>query len=542
MPQRRRKFAMTLVVAVLLSAWLASAAQANDARITGERRISDRVIELTIATPAFAGPTKVHVNLPVGYDAAPARRWPVTYVTAGTMNTYATFNNFLKGENLARGHPAIIVSPNGDSGYWSDWYNGGAFGPPKYETYVIDQLIPLIDAHFRTRADRSQRAIFGISMGGYGATMLAAHHPDLFAAAATLSGAVDSNLTANGAVLSLSSTFDNAPADAIYGPRAEQEARWRGHNPTDLAANLRDLDLQVRTANGVPNPALGENPGSADTVSCVVEGGVYMASVSFHERLDALGIQHTWKDYGAGCHTVANFQRETLDTLAVFERVFAKPPAPPAKFDHRSIAPRFGVWGWRVAADPARGLEFMRLDVAGHLRLALTGSGATAVTTPPAFRRLRAVDVFTPAGKRVVRPDRSGRLHFAVPLGTPHRAQQFTAAARSAGQDSPGYFTRASVRLAPHARVLVATRRRQGALRVCLRGIGGAVPQARLRVRGRGGRAVTRWLRVRVGERRRCRSVARGRIGRGRYAVAVRARDGYGHALSARKVVRARSG
>ena len=531
---------MTLFVAVIITGSLASAAQAGDARITGERRVSERVIELTIATPAFAGPTRVHVNLPVGYDSSPARRWPVTYVTAGTMNTYATFNSMLKGEQLARGHPAIIVSPNGDSGYWSDWYNGGAFGPPKYETYVIDQLIPLIDARFRTRADRAHRAIFGISMGGYGATMLAAHHPDLFAAAATLSGAVDSNLQPNGAVLSASSTFDGAPADAIYGPRSTQEVRWRGHNPTDLAENLRDVDLQVRTANGAPNPGIGENPLSADTVSCVVEGGVYLASVSFHQRLEALGVPHAWRDYGAGCHTVANFQREVLDTLAGFERVYARPPAPPAKFEHRSIEPDFGVYGWRIAADRARALEFMRLEVAGELRLALTGSGATAVTSPPTFRGLSAVDVFTPAGKRVVRPDRAGRLRFAVPLGAPHRAQEFTAAARAAGQDSPGYSTRASVRLAPHARVLIATRRRKGALKVCLRGIGGAVPQSRLRVLGRGGRPVTRSLRVRVGERRRCRSVARGRIGRGRYVVAVRARDGYGHAIGVRKVVRPR--
>ena len=86
--------------------------------------------------------------------------------------------------------------------------------------------------------------------------------------------------------------------------------RWRGHNPTDLADNLRDLDLQVRTANGVPNPGIGEEPASADTVSCVVEGGVYMASVDFHNELDTLHIPHLWKDYGAGCHTVAELQRE----------------------------------------------------------------------------------------------------------------------------------------------------------------------------------------------------------------------------------------
>ena len=49
------------------------------------------------------------------------------------------------------------------------------------ETYVIDQLIPLIDATFRTIPTRAERAIAGVSMGGYGASMLAAEHPDLFA-------------------------------------------------------------------------------------------------------------------------------------------------------------------------------------------------------------------------------------------------------------------------------------------------------------------------------------------------------------------------
>ena len=229
--------AIAAVLAAILAAlaFAGTAAAANPAVIIDEQRVTDRVIELTIDTPAFTEPTKVHVDLPTGYADDPGRRWPVTYYTSGTMNNYNTFNDFLGGEELTEDYPSILVSPDGNSGYWSDWFNGGALGPPEYETYVIDQLIPLIDEHFRTIPDRAHRVIFGISMGGYGSTMLAARHPDLFGAAATLSGAVDSNLPANGAVLSLSSTFDGGEPDAIYGPRATQEVRWHGHNPTDLS-------------------------------------------------------------------------------------------------------------------------------------------------------------------------------------------------------------------------------------------------------------------------------------------------------------------
>jgi S-formylglutathione hydrolase FrmB len=418
--------------ALALALVAAPIAQANVARIVEEKRVSDRLIELTIETSAFTAPTKVHVFLPTGYGDDRKRRWPVTYLTAGTMNNYNSFQKVLRGEELTTEYESIIVSPDGNSGYWSDWFNAGAFGPPQYETYVIDQLIPLIDGRFRTAARRSQRAVSGVSMGGYGAMMYAARHPDLFVAAASLSGAVDSNLPTTGAALSASSTFDGGPPDAIYGPRASEEVRWRGHNPVDLATNLRDVDLQVRTANGVPNPGIGEGEGSGDLASCVVEGGVYGASVSFHETLDELGVSHLWQDYGPGCHTVPNFTRQTVDSLAVFERVFADPPPRPRKFEYSSIEPRFSVYGWTVATDPGRALEFMRMTDVSRGGLTLTGSGTTRVTTPRWFRQARSVRVSTAAGTERIEPNRRGRLRFTVDLGPPHRSQQFTAGADDA--------------------------------------------------------------------------------------------------------------
>jgi S-formylglutathione hydrolase FrmB len=401
--RRRRLLVLALATATCFAP--AASAHAAGARIISEQRVGPRVVELTISTPAFAAPTKVDVDLPAGYDAQPRRRWPVTYFLAGTMNTYRTFNTFVDGVGLTAKFPSILVSPNGDSGYWSDWYNGGAFGPPMYETYVVDQLIPLIDARFRTGADRSQRAVMGTSMGGYGALMIAARHPDLFAGAASLSGSVDTNLPANAAAVSLSSTFQGAQPDAIYGPRATEEVRWRGHNPRDLADNLRGLDLQVRSANGVLNTAIGENPLSADSVSCVVELGVYTASISLHDELTRLGVPHLWKDYGAGCHTVPNFTREIADTLARFTTVFAHPRPRPASFDYRSIEPAFGIWGWHVSADPKRALEFLQLRNAGARSLTLTGSGTTTVTAPPGWR--------------------CGRNRFTVDLGPANTGQQY---------------------------------------------------------------------------------------------------------------------
>jgi S-formylglutathione hydrolase FrmB len=464
-----------------------------------------------VDTPAFVAPTKVHVFLPVGYDAAPKRRWPVTYFTAGTMNRYSAFREGLGGEQLTADYSSILVSPDANSGYWSDWFNGGAFGPPMYETWVIDQLIPLIDSRFRTLADRSHRAIFGISMGGYGAMMLAARHPDQFSAAATLSGTVDTNLPANGAVLSFSSTFDGGEQDAIYGPRITEEVRWRGHNPTDLASNLAGLDLQVRSANGTLNPTIGEGGDPNDALSCAVEAGVYAASLNLHQRLEELGIPHTWADYGAGCHSRPNFEREVRDTLAGFERVFADPPPAPTEFSYRTIEPTFDIRGWRVKADPKRALEFIEVAWTPGT-LTLEGSGRTEVTSPRFYRGLKKVSV----DGSVRKPAADGRVRFTVNLGPAHEIQQYRSGSATT-------FVIRRVKVEPHAVIRITkTTRRGRSVRVCALALGGSV-----RGTVKAGPAKRP---VRLGAKPVCRSLPWSPEVR---RVKISGTDGYGHPVSA---------
>jgi S-formylglutathione hydrolase FrmB len=505
-----RAAAIALAMALTMTA-TAGPAQADPAKITGEQKIGDRTITLTIATDAFAAPTQVDVILPTGYDANPDKRWPVTYVTAGTMNNYNSFRTVVGGVKLSADYPSIIVSPDGNSGYWSDWYNSGAFGPPKYETFVIDQLLPLVDARLRTIADRAHRLILGISMGGYGAMMLAARHPDLFAAAASLSGAVDSNNPLLAGALSASSTFDGGAIDAINGPRSTEAVIWHGRNPTDLAENLRDLDLQVRTGNGTLNPAIGENVASADLPSCVVEGGVHMGSISFDARLTAIGKPHLWKDYGPGCHTVPNFKREITDTLTVFEQFLTLPHPDPTTFDYRTIEPHVDIWGWHIDADPARALEFLRIQGTRD-GVTLSGSGLTSVTTPAWYRGLKLVDVDgTPTAT-----DSSGRLHFDVDLGPANTTQQYTDGATTT-------VTARKVALDQHAVVrLTNVHRTRRGLRFCVRALGGDIPRA-------AAAAGSARRRLAIGARTRCYTLPTHRASR----VTVRGRDRFDHAVTA---------
>jgi S-formylglutathione hydrolase FrmB len=508
-----RRALIVLLLACLLPAGAAHASA--PARIVAEWSMPDRGVQLTIATSAFTAPTHVQVFLPAGYDADTKRRWPVTYYLHGAQGDSTRFHAWYG--DLIRDVPSIFVAPEGGTlGFYSDWYNGGAGGPPEYETYDIDQLIPLIDARFRTIAGRAGRAVIGESMGGYGVMTYAARHPDAFTTAVSLSGAVDSNFAPAQAVISAGPPVMGGQPDAIYGPRATQEIRWHGHNPTDLADNLRDVDLQVRTAEGYPDPSI-ETPGDGTATDCTLERGIFEMTTALHDRLVALGVPHLWKDYGAGCHTIPNFRREFRDALPGIERALAHPRPDPKTFGYRSIEPHFTIWGWRIDADPARALEFLSLDGAGRAGATLVGSGTTTVTTPAFFRGLRAVDVDAPGATRVLAPDRAGRLRFTVGLGRAHSDQQ-------AGDPAPaGYFTRRDVTFAPHARLVIGAARRG---RVCVRSIGPAVRRVRMTVLD----ADRRRLAVGAG---RCVRVA----GRGRYLVRATGTDAFEHRVATSRQV-----
>src|SRR3954453_7344741 len=153
-----------------------------------------------------------------------------------------------------------------------------------YETFIVHQLIPLIQERFRTLGTRTGRAIIGESMGGYGVMTLTTRNPDAFATAVSLSGATDNSSPAVMGLISASSTAQEAgqqqqPAApfGVYGDPATQKIRWRGHNPPDLASNLRDGVLRKRPFPGAPTPVFEGTPDS--TAGCLEENEVHRDSV-----------------------------------------------------------------------------------------------------------------------------------------------------------------------------------------------------------------------------------------------------------------------
>lgn len=141
-------------------------------------------------TPAHLGGKVVRFNviLPVGY-ATSRRRFPVLYLLHGYTGHFDDWATKTKIIRYAKGYDEIIVMPEGENG----WYvNNHADPKPEWENYLIQGLIPYVDQHYRTVAARRGRAIAGLSMGGYGALKIGLQYPQLFAAVASLSGALAS--------------------------------------------------------------------------------------------------------------------------------------------------------------------------------------------------------------------------------------------------------------------------------------------------------------------------------------------------------------
>jgi S-formylglutathione hydrolase FrmB len=394
----------------------------------GTQHLSPRLEELTFSTPALAAPTKVRVLLPSGYDPSGRTRYPMMLLLHGANESYTAWTTAGHAEQITAGYPLIVVMPDGgvDGGY-QDWYNGGAGGPPAWETYHIGQLLPWIDGHFPTVGTRAGRAVAGVSMGGGGSMHYAAAHPDLFAAAASFSGAVDNGNFYMQQLDEATGVPDAKPPGSACGLWQTDEVRCRGVNALDLAENLKGLFLQVDTGDGYPGGPDGNGPD-------LIESGVYQQSVSFHEKLQQLGIAHVWDYYGPGGHEYYYFDRDLAHLLPRLMQVFAHPRAAPLPFDYTSVAADYSAYGWHLTiARPA--LEFSELRFASPSGFELHGSGTAHVTTAGYYRagQALAVGVRNLDGQttQLLHADGNGRLSLPLILGPGNPYQEYSPEAKA---------------------------------------------------------------------------------------------------------------
>lgn len=207
------------------------------------------------------------VITPVDYENHFA--YPTVYLLHGYDGNYTDWMRTTNLVEQATKHQCIIVCPDGQD----SWYFDSPIDPKmQFETYITKELIPAVDSKYNTIADRTGRAITGLSMGGHGALWIAWRHTDLFAACGSMSGGVD-----------ITKFPDKWKIQLRLGPYAKNKSRWASHSVASLVPTLK---------NG--------------TQAIIIDDGAddffYDVNMALHESLRQNGIDHEF-DIRPGRHT-----------------------------------------------------------------------------------------------------------------------------------------------------------------------------------------------------------------------------------------------
>ncbi|MBI4874904.1 MAG: esterase [Acidobacteria bacterium] len=193
---------------------------------------------------------RAFVYTPPGYDAKPKLRYPVLYLQHGSGESERGWTaqgraNFILDNLIAAGKakPLIVVMDHGYAMRAGETPKEGARGNEAFGEMVVNDLVPAIDAAYRTLPRRNQRAIAGLSMGAGQALAIALAHPGKFAHAGAFSGA----------------------------------------------------------GRGLDAKAAGAAKFSLLWIGCGTEDRLHAGSKAIHEALDQAGVKHVWFE-GPGSH------------------------------------------------------------------------------------------------------------------------------------------------------------------------------------------------------------------------------------------------
>jgi enterochelin esterase-like enzyme len=230
----------------------------------------------TFWSPAANATVSFHVYLPPEYATDTTARFPVLYWLhgSGSPTSGIAWLSSWYGNAMTQGKipPMIVVFPNGmGSSMWCDSKDGTV----PMETVVTENLVPHVDATFRTIAARNGRIVEGFSMGGAGSGRLGLRHTDLFAGMSLL-GAGPMQLD-----------FMQAP----QGTDVPQETRAQLYEKvwsSDPAYYLQELPWTVAEQRADAHVRLGSviriGVGSLDAM--------LTPNQDFHQHLISLGVPH----------------------------------------------------------------------------------------------------------------------------------------------------------------------------------------------------------------------------------------------------------
>jgi enterochelin esterase family protein len=145
----------------------------------------------TYASKSVGRPRGLFVYTPPGYDSDASTRYPVLYLLHGSGDKEGTWTALghahLIADNLiaqGKARPMVIVMPDGHTAVpdaAADRTETRRRNNALFQADLFDDILPLVESHYRVRADRTNRAMAGLSMGGGQTLTIGLAHPETFA-------------------------------------------------------------------------------------------------------------------------------------------------------------------------------------------------------------------------------------------------------------------------------------------------------------------------------------------------------------------------
>jgi S-formylglutathione hydrolase FrmB len=256
-------------------------------------------------------PVHYCVYLPASYDAGatqhPAQKYPVLYFLHGLGDNEQTLFNsggWTLLDDLRRQHKMgefLIAAPEGGRTF----YINSADGSVRYSDFFFEEFVPLIETKYRIGKGRMNRAISGISMGGYGALRFAFSHPEMFSAVSAQSAALITESPQELDTAARSGAPLGKMLAAVFGSPIDV-AHWKQNSPFVLAQ---------RNLTAVRKLAIYFNCGKDDNY------GFEKGASALHEQLEKEGVKHEYHPY-PGDHSLSYFLAHFTEVMEFHSQAF----------------------------------------------------------------------------------------------------------------------------------------------------------------------------------------------------------------------------
>lgn len=221
---------------------------------------AEQIDTVTVFSKAMKKDIRSVVVVPTDYKKS-VKTYPTLYLLHGFSGCYTDWSSKKDLGEVADQYGIIIVCPDGqDSWYWDSPLNPKM----KFETYIAKELLPHIDANYRTIKEAKARCITGLSMGGHGAMWLAMRHTDLWSIVGSMSGGLD-----------ISQFKGRWSMQQFLGDPKTYPSRWHDYSAINLIPTVEPGALQI-------------------ILDCGLDDFFYQVNLDFHNALIKAKLDHVY--------------------------------------------------------------------------------------------------------------------------------------------------------------------------------------------------------------------------------------------------------